>query len=54
MSDEYEEVLEHFNKFFMAVFTIEAFIKIVAYKKLYFQDGWNIFDFTIIVSAIII
>ena len=54
MSDEYEEILEYFNKLFMAIFIIEAFIKIVAHGKRYFKDGWNIFDFTIIISATVI
>lgn len=31
---------------------MEAFVKIVAYRKLYFQDGWNIFDFILLLASI--
>jgi len=46
------EVTEVLNIIFMVIFTLEAIIKIVAFKKLYFKDAWNIFDFTIVVSTI--
>ena len=32
----------------MGIFSLEAFIKIIALKKAYFRDSWNIFDFTIV------
>ena len=41
-------VIEVFNYVFMVVFTMEAIIKLIALKKSYFQDSWNIFDFTIV------
>lgn len=37
------------NYIFMAIFTIEAIIKIVALKKNYFRENWNVFDFTVVV-----
>ena len=36
------------------IFTIEAVVKIIAQKGLYFKDSWNLFDFTIVVATIII
>ena len=39
---------------FMGVFTIEALIKIIAQRKQYFKDSWNIFDFTIVAFTLII
>ena len=47
----------HFaNQAFLAVFIIEALIKMAAEYpnvKRYFRDGWNVFDFTIIVVSLI-
>lgn len=41
--------LELVNYFFTAVFTLESFIKIVAFTpRGYFTKGWNVFDFTIV------
>lgn len=41
-------VIEIVNYIFMAIFTLEAIIKIIALKKMYFEDSWNRFDFTIV------
>jgi voltage-gated sodium channel type II alpha len=41
------------NLCFTIIFIIEAVIKITAYKKVYFQDGWNRFDFFIVVVSVI-
>ena len=38
----------------MAIFTVEAVIKIVALKKVYFDDPWNKFDFIIVVFTLLI
>lgn len=43
-----EPVIEIVNYIFMTIFTMEAIIKIIALKKLYFDDSWNRFDFTIV------
>ena len=39
------------NYFFTAIFTIEAGLKIIAEGKYYFRQGWNIFDFIIVVVS---
>lgn len=47
---------EFANDIFLAIFIVEALIKIVAeapYVHRYFKDGWNLFDFTIIVLSLI-
>jgi hypothetical protein len=36
------------NYVFAAVFTLEAFVKVVGYGFRYFKDGWNIFDLVIV------
>lgn len=48
------DVIEILNYVFMAIFTIEAIIKIIALKGRYFKDSWNIFDFTIVAFTLII
>ena len=44
-------VLDVLNYIFTGIYTLEFFIKLVAYKLEYFYSGWNFFDFTIVVSA---
>jgi len=51
---EIKDVLEIFNYAFIVIFTIEAILKIIAQKSLYFKDSWNLFDFSIVVGTIII
>lgn len=46
-------VLTYLNTVFMLIFTIEAVIKLIAMRAAYFKDGWNIFDFTVVVFTII-
>jgi len=43
-----KEAIEIINYTFAAIFTIEAIIKIIAFKAQYFHESWNIFDFTIV------
>jgi hypothetical protein len=38
----------------MAIFTVEAIIKLIAQKKLYFKDNWNLFDFVVVVFTAIV
>ena len=45
--------MEQVNYFFTAIFALEAVIKIIALGKIYFKDGWNIFDFIIVVISIV-
>jgi hypothetical protein len=48
-----DNLMEKFNYFFAAVFTLEAFIKIIALDKQYFMVGWNVFDFIIVISTFV-
>jgi hypothetical protein len=43
--------MEYVNLGFAIIYTIECIIKISVFKKGYFKDGWNIFDFVIVVMA---
>ncbi len=51
----YPGLYSRFGNFFhiscllcVIIFTIEMFIKLYVYKKSFFKDGWNIFDFTLV------
>ena len=44
-------VVEILNYIFMIIFTIEAIIKLIAMRSKYFKDGWNVFDFIIVLGS---
>ena len=46
-------MLEILNYIFTLIYTIEMVIKLVAFGKRYFKDSWCLFDFFIVVSALI-
>ena len=55
--DRYGTSLELANHFFLGIFIVEALVKIVAhYPRMdgYFRDGWNVFDFSIIVVSLLL
>ena len=49
--DRVSLVLDVLNYIFTVIYTVEFAIKLNAYRKDYFSDGWNVFDFVIVVSA---
>ena len=52
----YEPVLLSINKIVLIIFVIEAVLKITAATPVfsrYFGDGWNLFDFSIVVFSLI-
>lgn len=44
-------MMDKVNLVFAIIYTIEAIIKLMVFKKVYFSDGWNNFDFVIVVMA---
>lgn len=46
-------ILDSINYAFAGIFTIEAILKIIALGCIYFKDGWNCFDFTIVCGTLI-
>jgi len=54
MSCEVEIALSWANVSFLAIFGIEAGVKIAAFGRRYFKDNWNNFDFTIVVLSVLI
>lgn len=43
--------MEQVNIAFTIIYTLEMIIKLIAFRRLYFKDNWNIFDFLIVVFA---
>ena len=43
--------LADFNLAFNIIYTVEAGIKLIAFGRDYFADGWNNFDFVIVIGA---
>ncbi|NXJ92674.1 SCN5A protein, partial [Corythaixoides concolor] len=48
-----KSVLNKINYFFVAVFTGECVIKILALRHYFFTSGWNVFDLTVVVFSLI-
>jgi hypothetical protein len=49
ISEKMENDLEMSNLAFAVIFTAEAVVKILGLQSKYFSDGWNVFDFIIVV-----
>lgn len=53
---QYEDVFLLFNKVVVVIFILEAVLKIFAVApqfRLYFGDGWNLFDFVIVLFSLV-
>ena len=53
LSAEWASVLAAFDTLCLGVYVAETVLKLVAYRRSYFRDGWNVFDFTIISLSLI-
>jgi voltage-gated sodium channel len=42
-----------FDNIVVGIFTLEAILKIITYRSNYFKNGWNLFDFTIVVISLV-
>ncbi|XP_078288605.1 sodium channel protein type 10 subunit alpha isoform X2 [Panthera onca] len=51
-SEEKTKILNKVNQFFVAVFTGECVMKVFALRHYYFTNGWNVFDFIVVVLSI--
>jgi len=50
---EYKTVMEWLENLFAAIYNLEAILLISVYRQKYFLDSWRIFDFTIVLSAVL-
>ncbi|XP_030884124.1 sodium channel protein type 10 subunit alpha isoform X3 [Leptonychotes weddellii] len=51
-SEEKTKILNKINQFFVAVFMGECVMKMFALRHYYFTNGWNVFDFIVVVLSI--
>ena len=53
LSEQVDTALKIFDWICLGIYIAEAALKLFAYGSSYFKDGWNIFDFSIIVISLI-
>ena len=46
----YTDQIQEFLNF---IFMIECVLKLIAYRKFYFNSGWNIFDFSVVAGGVL-
>jgi len=51
--DQYADYLDVINDIFTFLFTTEFLLKLFAFRQNYFRDGWNVFDFIIVLGSLI-
>ncbi|XP_063272557.1 sodium channel protein type 5 subunit alpha isoform X3 [Prinia subflava] len=52
-SQEKVNILHKINMLFVAIFTGECIFKMLALRHYYFTNGWNIFDFVVVILSIV-
>ncbi|XP_014729233.1 PREDICTED: sodium channel protein type 5 subunit alpha-like isoform X5 [Sturnus vulgaris] len=52
-SQEKVNILYKINMLFVAIFTGECIFKMLALRHYYFTNGWNIFDFVVVILSIV-
>lgn len=51
-SQQKENILYWINVVFICIFTGECLLKMISLRQYYFTNGWNIFDFIIVILSI--
>ncbi|KAH1176852.1 hypothetical protein KIL84_010554, partial [Mauremys mutica] len=52
-SSEKTDILYKINLLFVAIFTVECIMKLLALRQYYFTNGWNIFDLSVVIVSIV-
>ncbi|CAM5094729.1 unnamed protein product [Eretmochelys imbricata] len=52
-STEKTYILNKINMLFVAIFTAECIMKLLALRHYYFTNGWNIFDLSVVIMSIV-
>lgn len=52
-SEEMKTVLHNINVVFIVIFTGECLVKMISLRQYFFTNGWNIFDFIVVILSII-
>ena len=53
IDENLKHALDYLNIGFSCIFAIESILKIIVYSKDYFLNGWNVFDFFVVLAAFI-
>uniref|UniRef100_A0A8C3T219 Sodium channel protein n=1 Tax=Chelydra serpentina TaxID=8475 RepID=A0A8C3T219_CHESE len=53
-STEKTYILNKINVLFVAIFTAECIMKLLALRHYYFTNGWNIFDLSVVIVSIVV
>ncbi|KAL4636203.1 sodium channel protein type 2 subunit alpha-like [Arapaima gigas] len=48
-----KDILQRINLVFIVLFTGECLLKIIALRCYYFTNGWNVFDFVVVILSIV-
>lgn len=48
-----KQVLKNINIVFIVVFSGECLLKMIALRQYFFMNGWNIFDFIVVILSIV-
>lgn len=48
-----DNLLEKINVVFVAIFTAESAMKLLALRMYFFKDYWNLFDFLVVIFSIL-
>lgn len=52
-SKDMDKILQKINLVFIVIFTGECLLKMVSLRQYYFTNGWNVFDFIVVILSII-
>lgn len=52
-SKDMDRILYNINVVFIVIFTGECLLKMISLRHYFFTNGWNIFDFIVVILSII-
>lgn len=52
-SETQEDVLQKINIVFIVIFSGECLLKMISLRQYFFTNGWNVFDFIVVILSII-
>lgn len=52
-SPETDKILQKINVVFIVIFSGECLLKMISLRHYYFTNGWNVFDFIVVILSII-
>lgn len=52
-SESMSNVLYQINLVFICIFTGECLLKMIALRHYFFTNGWNVFDFIVVILSIV-